>query len=93
MAGVTIAMIVSLLPIGSYAYTNSKEVLRIWDIAANESQNRLTVKTIHGMRPFRVYSGINELHFYMLDETVLRTYVASILDWTITLLMTFKQAR
>lgn len=63
---------------------------RFWEISAGEDKNRLIVKALHGMRPFRVDGGINELHFYLLDDTVMTTYMASIVDCTFTLLMTFK---
>ncbi|OXA42359.1 hypothetical protein Fcan01_22744 [Folsomia candida] len=81
-----------VLKVAAGVNTKSNEVLVLWKHGSAKmygGRNNYTLKTLKAMPALRVYAGLHDTHFFKLDKTVISTFVSSIIDWTMTLLMTF----
>lgn len=95
-AAITLSIINATLPICINLHEISAKMLDHWESGAAEMvfvgrvRAGYEYKAVKAMRPIRIYAGFCEINFYMLDKTLLKTYFSAIMEWTITLLITFK---
>ncbi|OXA41186.1 hypothetical protein Fcan01_24023 [Folsomia candida] len=88
----TLLAVKVVLHVAAGVNTNYHEFLDLWKHGSAQrygGRNNYTLKTLKAMPALRVYAGLHDTHFFKLDKTVIRTFMSSIIDWTITLLMTF----
>lgn len=91
----TMAAIQMLLPAAVGINTKSAEFLTLMKIGATRvegGKKKYITRILKAMRDIKLYAGVDDTYFFNLDKTVQGTYMNSILDWTVTLLMTFPAA-
>ncbi|OXA42357.1 hypothetical protein Fcan01_22746 [Folsomia candida] len=81
-----------VLHVAAGVNTKSDEFLVLWKHGTAQrygKKNNYILRILKAMPAIRIYAGLHDTHCFKLDKTVIRTFVSSIIDWTITLLMTF----
>ncbi|OXA53896.1 hypothetical protein Fcan01_11472 [Folsomia candida] len=87
---VILLIIIALLPLAIRANTTSGQIITYWKNRVRaQGERRLISTTLRALRPVKVYAGVNGTNLFEVDKPVLGTYLSSIIDWTITLLITF----